>query len=134
MLMTEERILDFLDGNLGASEEEELLHRLAVSPEQRNLLKQYLQMRELTATLARKQYVPVPKMITAALFSTLAANGYAGPSMPAPTEPQEALVSSLKRNLDKSATSITASKSPAVFRRSSIVLASLISFILGAAL
>src|SRR2546423_6871915 len=98
MGMTEERILDFLDGNLEASEEEELLHRLAVSPERRNLLKQHLQMRELTSTLARRQYVSVPKALTAALFTTLAANGYAGPAMPANTEVRDTLITSLEKN------------------------------------
>src|SRR5438874_1014764 len=62
--MTEERILDFLDGNLSSHEEEELLHRLAVSPERRSLLKQHLQVRELTSSLARRQFVTVPIAVT----------------------------------------------------------------------
>ncbi len=132
--MTEERILDFLDGNLGASDEEELLHRLAVSPERRNLLKQHLQMRDLTATLARRQYVPVPKVLTASLFTALAANGYAGPVMPSASS-KEALVASLENNLSKSAETVVASKSAPLYKKSSIiVLASLISFIAGASL
>lgn len=131
--MTEERILDFLDGNLDASAEEELLHRLAVSPERRNLLRQHLQMRELTASLARRQYVPVPKLVTASLFTTLAANGYAGPSMPATNESREAVMASLTRNVGATAENIVA-KAPGVFRRSTLALASLASFIVGGAL
>ena len=130
--MTEESILDFLDGNLGASEEEELLHRLAVSPERRNLLKQHLQMRELTASLARRQYVPVPKMVTASLFTTLAANGYAGPRVPSELNQKEALQASLEKNLDKSAEKIVAAKSVPNFRRS-LAIASIVSFLMGAA-
>ncbi len=131
--MTEERILDFLDGNLGASEEEELLHRLAVSPERRNLLKQHLQMRELTASLARRQFVPVPKMVTASLFTTLAANGYAGPHIPSELNQKESLVASLEKNLDKSAEKIVAAKSVLHFGRS-LVIASIVSFLMGAAI
>jgi hypothetical protein len=131
--MTEERILDFLDGNLGASEEEELLHRLAVSPERRNLLKQHLQMRELTASLARRQFVPVPKTVTASLFTTLASNGYAGPNIPSELNQKESLIASLEKNLDKSAQNIVASKNAPVFRRSSLAIASIVSFIMGAA-
>jgi len=129
--MTEERILDFLDGNLEASEEEELLHRLAVSPERRNLLKQHLQMRALTASLARKQYVPVPQMVTASLFSALAANGYAGPNVPSTLNQKESLVASLEKNLDKSAQNIVVTKRAPVFRKSA--MASIVSFIMGAA-
>src|ERR1041385_6696915 len=110
--MTEERILDFLDGNLSAHEEEELLHRLAVSPERRNLLKQHLQMRELTFTLARRQYVPVPKVVTASLFTTLAANGYAGPQVPTVSESAESLAVSLEESLSRNAANVTASKIP----------------------
>jgi len=128
--MTEEHILDFLDGNLSSHQEEELLHRLAVSPERRDLLKQHLQMRELTSSLARRQYIPVPKTVTASLFTTLAANGYAGPKMPAPNS--ETLVASLEKNLDRAAQTVT--KTPSLFRRSSMITASLISFIAGAAL
>src|SRR5260221_4727066 len=129
--MTEERILDFLDGNLSAHQEEELLHRLAVSPERRDLLKQHLQMRELTSSLARRQYVPVPKTVTASLFTTLAANGYAGPKMPATNS--ENLVASLEKNLDRAAQTVT-TKIPSLFRRSSIIAASIFSFIAGGAL
>jgi len=130
--MTEERILDFLDGNLDAHEEEELLHRLAVSPERRNLLKQHLQMRDLTSSLARRQFIPVPKTVTASLFTALAANGYSGPSMPVPTQSQEALVASMEQNIERAAQTVT--RTPAFFRRSIIVAASLMSFIAGVAM
>jgi hypothetical protein len=130
--MTEERILDFLDGNLGSSEEEELLHRLAVSPERRNLLKQHLQMRELTSSLARRQFVHVPKAVTASLFTALAASGYAGPTMPASNS--EALVASLESNLDKIASNVTSVRPNGLFRRSSVLLLSVASFLAGAAL
>ena len=129
----EERILDFLDGNLGSSEEEELLHRLAVSPERRNLLKQHLQMRELTAALARNSLVTVPKVLTASLFTALAANGYAGPSMPSAAESLESIKFSANQNIDRAAENIIALKSTRLFSRSSLVFASAISFIIGAA-
>jgi hypothetical protein len=127
--MIEERILDFLDGNLGTSEEEELLHRLAVSPERRNLLKQHLQMRELTSSLARRQYVPVPQAVTTSLFTTLAANGYAGPKMPVSSKSGRKLIASLEKNAGAIAQKIT--NTPSVFRRSSLIFASIVSFVAG---
>ncbi|MDP4229144.1 MAG: hypothetical protein Q8916_01915 [Bacteroidota bacterium] len=132
--MTEERILDFLDGNLDSSEEEELLHRLAVSPERRNLLKQHLQMRDLTATLSRRQTVVVPKMLTASLFTALAANGYAGPLIPTELNQKESLVASLESDLNRSAKNIAASKSIFSVRRSVLALTSVLSFIVGGVL
>ncbi len=80
--MIEEQILEFLDGNLSATEEEELLHRLAVSPERRQLLRQHLQVREMVGTLARKQFSHVPGALTASVFSSVAALGYSGPQPP----------------------------------------------------
>ncbi len=81
----EEQILDFLDGNLSAPQEEELLHRLAVSPERRTLLRQHLQVREMVGALAKKQQVAVPTALTASLFATVASLGYTGPQ---PMKPQ----------------------------------------------
>ena len=49
--MSEEHILDFLDGRLSGSAEEELLHTLAVSPERRQMLRDHLRLRELTSNL-----------------------------------------------------------------------------------
>lgn len=78
-MQMEEQILDFLDGNLSAPQEEELLHRLAVSPERRTLLRQHLQVREMVGALAKKQQVAVPTALTASLFATVASLGYTGP-------------------------------------------------------
>ena len=90
-MIIEDGVLDFLDGNLAPAEEEELLHRLAVSPERRALLKQHLQVRELTSALARKNRYNVPKAVTASLFETLSANGYAGPIFHSSNENAEIL-------------------------------------------
>jgi hypothetical protein len=119
--MTEERILDFLDGNLNAHEEEELLHRLAVSPERRGLLKQHLQIRDMTSSLARRQFIPVPKTVTASLFTALAANGYSGPTVPVPVG-----------SVENAAQGIT--RIPLFMRRSVIVAATLLAFITGGAM
>ncbi len=78
-MQMEEQILDFLDGNLSAPQEEELLHRLAVSPERRTMLRQHLQVREMVGALAKKQQVAVPTALTASLFATVASLGYTGP-------------------------------------------------------
>ena len=78
-MQMEEQILDFLDGNLSAPQEEELLHRLAVSPERRTMLRQHLQVREMVGALAKKQQVAVPIALTASLFATVASLGYTGP-------------------------------------------------------
>jgi hypothetical protein len=75
----EEQILEFLDGNLSGTEEEELLHRLAVSPERRTLLRQHLQVREMVSSLAKKQYKQVPVALTAGVFQAVTALGYSGP-------------------------------------------------------
>lgn len=78
----EEQILEFLDGNLSGADEEELLHRLAVSPERRMLLRQHLQVREMVGVLARKQKLAVPGALTAGVFSSVASLGYSGPMPP----------------------------------------------------
>lgn len=75
----EEQILEFLDGNLSPQQEEELLHRLAVSPERRTLLRQHLQVREMVSTLAKKQRLAVPAALTAGVFQTVSSMGYSGP-------------------------------------------------------
>jgi cytoskeletal protein RodZ len=81
----EEQILEFLDGNLSGADEEELLHRLAVSPERRALLRQHLQVREMVGILARKQKMTVPGALTAGVFASVASLGYSGPIPPAPS-------------------------------------------------
>jgi hypothetical protein len=128
-MIIEDGILDFLDGNLAPREEEELLHRLAVSPERRALLKQHLQVRELTSTLARKNRYNVPKAVTASLFETLSANGYAGPIFHTSNENAEMLRASLEKNLDRAAHNVTTKRS-----KSTIFFSSVFSFVTGALL
>lgn len=87
----EEQILEFLDGNMAPHEEEELLHRLAVSPERRALLRQHLQVREMVGNLAKKQRLAVPVALTAGVFKAVSDLGYTGPApMPnaAQTQPE----------------------------------------------
>lgn len=128
-MVIEDGVLDFLDGNLAPAEEEELLHRLAVSPERRALLKQHLQVRELTSALARKNRYNVPKAVTASLFETLSANGYAGPIFHSSNENAEMLRASLEKNLDKAATKVVAKRS-----KSAMFFSSVFSFVSGAIL
>lgn len=124
----EDNILDFLDGNLAPGEEEELLHRLAVSPERRAMLKEHLQVRELTSALARKHRYFVPGAVTATLFDQLAANGYAGPILHNAHESADALRASLEKGLDRSAGRIVS----AARRRLGTILNSTVSFMMGA--
>lgn len=126
----EDSILDFLDGNLSSHDEEELLHRLAVSPERRAVLKQHLQVRELSSALARKHNYVVPKAITAQLFHTLATAGYAGPMFHTSADHAAALEQSLMKNVERSAQTVASSSQG--FRSSSLVLSSLFSFVVGA--
>lgn len=128
-MIIEDGVLDFLDGNLAPAEEEELLHRLAVSPERRALLKQHLQVRELTSALARKNRYNVPKAVTASLFETLSANGYAGPIFHSSNENAEMLRASLEKNLDKTATKVAGKRS-----KSAMFFSSMFSFVSGAIL
>lgn len=128
-MIIEDGVLDFLDGNLAPAEEEELLHRLAVSPERRALLKQHLQVRELTSALARKNRYNVPKAVTASLFETLSANGYAGPIFHSSNENAEILRASLEKSLDKAATKVAGKRS-----KSAMFFSSVFSFVSGAIL
>ena len=77
--MSEERILEFLDGRLGGQAEEELLHTLAVSPERRQMLRDHLRLRELTSHLSRQEKFAVPEHVSQQLFTKLSALGYAAP-------------------------------------------------------
>ncbi len=77
--MIEERILDFLDGRLGHSDEEELLHTLAISPERRGMLKEHMRLRELSQGLSRSSELTVPCPTTAGLFAHLSEQGFTGP-------------------------------------------------------
>src|SRR5690349_13469147 len=126
MEWNEDKILDFLDGSLSASEEEELLHRLAVSPERRIVLKQHLQLRELSTILSKKHNYMVPKTLTTALFTNLSANGYAGPMYHAATD-SEALRTSLENNIAKNAANVVEEKRR--FRTSAIIFSSVLSFL-----
>lgn len=74
----EDRILDFLDGHLESTDEEELLHRLAVSPEKRGLLREHLKLREAVSGASKTEQLAVPTNVTASLYRKLAYNGYAG--------------------------------------------------------
>jgi hypothetical protein len=129
MELNEDKILDFLDGSLTSAEEEELLHRLAVSPERRVVLKQHLQLRELSSILAKKHNYVVPKVLTAQLFTSLSANGYAGPMYHAATD-TDTLRSSLETNVGRSAENVV--EESRGIRRSSLVFSSVLSFIAGA--
>ena len=77
--MIEQRILDFIDGKLGFSDEEELMHTLAVSPERRSLLKQHLRLREFTGSLGAHSSLMVPPATPAGLFTKLESEGFSGP-------------------------------------------------------
>src|SRR5688572_4367443 len=79
--LTEDRILDFLDGHLESHDEEELLHRLAVSPEKRGLLREHLKLREVVSNAGKTEQLAVPTNVTASLYRKLAYNGYAGASL-----------------------------------------------------
>jgi hypothetical protein len=77
--MSEEHILDFLDGRLGGPAEEELLHTLAVSPERRQMLRDHLRLRELTSHLSRQERFSVPEHVSSQLFTRLNALGFTAP-------------------------------------------------------
>lgn len=77
----EDSILDFLDGRLESYDEEELLHRLAVSPEKRGLLREHMKLREAVSHTSRQEQLTVPCNVTASLYRRLAHNGYAGANL-----------------------------------------------------
>jgi hypothetical protein len=80
--LSEERILDFLDGRLATPDEEELLHTLAVSPERRQLMREHMKLRELTSTIARQDRFSVPERVTSQLFNKLEEAGFTPPVTP----------------------------------------------------
>src|SRR5579872_6839138 len=53
-----ERILDFLDGSLPAEDEAELLHTLSVSPEKRDVLRDFMEQRSLFTRDSKTLSVP----------------------------------------------------------------------------
>jgi hypothetical protein len=80
--LSEDRILDFLDGRLATPDEEELLHTLAVSPERRQVMREHMKLRELTSTIARQDRFSVPESVTAQLFNRLEEAGFTPPVTP----------------------------------------------------
>ncbi len=54
-MMVEDKILEYLDGSLGAQESAELLETLSLSPEKRALLEEHLRLKDLL-TLGRKPF------------------------------------------------------------------------------
>ncbi len=80
--LSEDRILDFLDGRLATPDEEELLHTLAVSPERRQVMREHMKLRELTSTIARQERFAVPETVTTQLFSRLEEAGFTPPVTP----------------------------------------------------
>ncbi len=80
--LSEERILDFLDGRLATPDEEELLHTLAVSPERRQVMREHMKLRELTSTIARQDRFAVPEHVTSQLFNRLEEAGFTPPVTP----------------------------------------------------
>ena len=130
--MSEDRILDFLDGRLTSGDEEELLHTLAVSPERRQLLREHLRIREITNTMSKHQSFNVPAHVTSNLFATLGTMGYAAP---ATTEAILTRAPQLVRSsqaLSTAQRAIVATKSAWRLGFSSLAAASAMSFLLGA--
>jgi len=80
MNIGEDKILDFLDGRLSAPDEEELLHTLAVSPERRQVLREHMNVRQLTSTIAQQEQFNVPERLTKQLFARLEEMGYSAPA------------------------------------------------------
>jgi hypothetical protein len=66
-----ERILDFMDGSLAPDDEAELLHRLSVSPEKRDLLRSFMNQKALFAR--DRQSIAVPYEAEQALWQHLGA-------------------------------------------------------------
>ena len=64
-----ERILDFMEGSLPPDEEAELLHRLSVSPEKRDLLRSFMNQKALFAR--DRQSIVVPYKAEQALWKSL---------------------------------------------------------------
>ena len=61
MMTTEENILAYLDGSLGADQSAELLHRLSASPDKRRLLDEHLRLKDLIA-LGKRPYAVSPEL------------------------------------------------------------------------
>lgn len=133
--MTEERILDFLDGKLDSEAEEELLHTLAVSPERRLLLKEHMRIRELLGTLAKEDRFAVPPIVTNELYAKLAQLGLSSGAAVAPVASTVSRIAQYAAPIAGSAVTAAAileTSTPGIgFRFSSVVVTGVISFLLG---
>jgi anti-sigma factor RsiW len=133
--LSEERILDFLDGRLATPDEEELLHTLAVSPERRQVMREHMKLRELTNSIARQGRFNVPEQVTTQLFSRLEEAGFTPPVTP------ESLLARAPEAMSMryagaaalgAGTVATAVSSGWRFGAISLLAASVMSFVLGA--
>src|ERR1700726_3144766 len=133
MNLSEDRILDFLDGRLATPDEEELLHTLAVSPERRQLLRAHMKLREVTNSLAREERFSVPERLTDQLFNRLQEIGHTAPmgTVAILTRAPE-FVSLRVAGASVGAGAATGLASGWRFGAMSLVTISLMSFILGA--
>jgi hypothetical protein len=126
--LSEDRILDFLDGRLASPDEAELLHTLSVSPERRQVMREHIKLREVTNNIARQDRFAVPGYVTDDLFVKLEALGYSAPVS------TEALLSRTPEYVSVAATAAVATAVSTGWRIGalSILTASIMSFILGA--
>src|ERR1039458_3294133 len=126
--LSEDRILDFLDGRLATPDEEELLHTLAVSPERRQVMREHMKLREVTSSIARQDRLTVPEYVTDGLFAKLEGMGYAAPVS------TEALLSRTPQYLSVAGAAAVATAVGSGWRigAMSLLTASIMSFILGA--
>ncbi len=133
--LSEERILDFLDGRLATPDEEELLHTLAVSPERRQVMREHMKLRELTSTIARQGRFTVPEDVTSQLFSRLEEAGFTPPATPESVllrAPQAASMRYAGAAALGAGTVASAVSSGWRFGAISLLAASVMSFVLGA--
>jgi len=126
--LSEDRILDFLDGRLASPDQEELLHTLSVSPERRQVMREHMKLREVTNTIARQDKLTVPEYVTDQLFSKLEGMGYSAPVS------TEALLTRTPEYVSVAAATVAATAVSSGWRigAMSLLTASIMSFILGA--
>src|SRR5688500_11754101 len=110
-IVVEDKILDFLDGHLESHDEEELLHRLAVSPEKRGLLREHMKLRESVATVSKTEQLAVPTNVTASLYKRLAYNGYAGGSLGSAVAVTRPMVAAVPAMMARTAAPVATSNS-----------------------
>ena len=126
--VVEDRILDFIDGHLESHDEEELLHRLAVSPEKRGLLREHMKLRQTVHTASKTEQLAVPTDVTASLYRRLAYNGYAGASLGSAVAVTRPMVAATTGMMVKQAAPVIASG----YKLSALLSFAVLSFILGA--